>query len=95
MLNKLLRVCRICVLLAQKWEGFSNIILGLATIATKIGHKGGISSDRPPTLPPIFGKNYVDTFWSPGAKPLAGAERQKERSSKERTTKLVGTGRGS
>ena len=62
MLNKQLRVCRICVLLAQKWEGFSNIILGLAAIATKIGHKGGISSDRPPTLPPIFGKNYVDTF---------------------------------
>ena len=39
--------------------------------------------------PFVFCKKYADPFGSPGAKPLAGAERQKERSPQERNGCLV------
>ena len=41
--------------------------------------------------PFVFCKKYADPFGSPGAKPLAGAKRQKERSPKERSDHISET----
>ena len=45
---------------------------------------GGLFLTDYPPYPLWFCKKYEDPFGSPGAKPLAGAERQKEMSPKER-----------
>ena len=45
---------------------------------------GGLFRTDYPPYPLWFCKKYEDPFGSPGAKPLAEAKRQKERSPKER-----------
>ena len=71
-------------IIGVKWVGFSNNTLGLAAIATKKGLKGGLLGRTTHLSSFVFCKKYVDPFGSPGAKPLAGAERQKEMSPEER-----------
>ena len=85
-----LQECRIYVLLAQNGKGFPILHLVWQQLQLKEDIRVGFYlTDHPPYLLCLA----KITFWSPRAKPLAGAERQKERSPKERTAKLVGTGR--
>ena len=52
---------------------------------------GGLFRTDYPPYPLWFCKKYEDPFGSPGAKPLAEAKRQKERSPKERSDHISGT----
>ena len=73
------------------WVGFSNNTLVLALVATERGIKGGLFGRITHLTPFVFCKKYADPFGSPGAKPLAGARRQRERSPKERSDHISET----
>ena len=78
-------------IIGVKLVGFSNNTLVLAAIATKRGKRVDFFGRTTHLTSFVLCKKYVDPFGSPGAKPLAGAERQKEMSPKERSDHISGT----